>query len=167
MSIRVTVGSLIESHCAKSSHPDRRHFIPQTRPLPSPAQCSRRCPQLRSTAPNSPTSVPNFPAPAPIFRTAAPTVKISAPVCRMAAPHFPTIAPDFFATAPNFPRVAPIFQASAPNFSADDPICNGLFPSYLGAIAAKIRKDKPSPVLSDTLSHRMGEGLYSQPSTFN
>jgi hypothetical protein len=30
MSIRETVGSLIESHCAKGSHPDRTAFLPQT-----------------------------------------------------------------------------------------------------------------------------------------
>jgi hypothetical protein len=42
---RGTVGSLGESHRAKSSHPDRRNFIPQAGQLPSAALFSRRLPQ--------------------------------------------------------------------------------------------------------------------------
>ncbi len=61
MSIRGTVGSLIESHRAKNSHPDPRNFTPQTGRLPSAAQFSGRLPQLRSIVPNSPPAVPNFP----------------------------------------------------------------------------------------------------------
>ena len=39
---RGSVGSLIESHRAKSSHPDRRNFIPQTGRLPFALQFSER-----------------------------------------------------------------------------------------------------------------------------
>jgi hypothetical protein len=79
----------------------------------------------------------------------------------MAVPNFPTIVPNFSAAAPIFPRVAPILPAPAPNYSTTDIIYNGLFPSHLDMIAAKSRKkrkDIPLSVLSDTLSHRMGEG---------
>jgi hypothetical protein len=60
-----TVRSLIESHRAKSSHPDRRNFISQSCRIQSAAQFSGQLPQLRSIAPISPAT-------APIFRTAAP-----------------------------------------------------------------------------------------------
>ena len=58
MSIRGTVGSLLESHLAKSSHPGRRNFIPQTGRLPSAAQFSGRLPQLRSIVPKVAARLP-------------------------------------------------------------------------------------------------------------
>ena len=174
MSIRETVGSLLESHRAKSSHPDRRVFIPQPGRLPSAAQFSGRLPQLRSTVPNSPTAVPNFPTPIPIFPATLPIAKAPVPIFRMVVPNFPTLFPNFSASLPIFPRVFPNFPATFPNFPSATLISNGLFPRYLCGISAKSRKkrkNKPSPVLSDTLSHRMGEGrgegLYSQLTTTN
>jgi hypothetical protein len=161
MSIRGTVGSLLESHRAKSSHPDRRNFIPQTGRLPSAAQFSGRLPQLRSIVPNSPPSVPSFPTPIPIFRAMLPNAKAPVPNFRKAVPNFPTLFPIFSASLPIFPRVFPNFPATFPNFSPAALVSNGLFPSHLCGIAAKSRKKrqvKPSSVLSDTLSHRMGEG---------
>ena len=59
------VGSLIASHRAKHSHPDRRNFIPQARRLPPAAQVSARLPQLQSPVPNEPADVPNFSLAAP------------------------------------------------------------------------------------------------------
>ena len=58
MSSRESVGSLVDSHRANSSHPDRRILIPQNRRLPSPEQFFRRCPQLRGSIPNSPPAAP-------------------------------------------------------------------------------------------------------------
>ena len=81
MSIRGTVGSLLESHRAKCSHPDRRNFIPQTGRLPSAAQFSGRLPQLRSTVPNSPPAAPQFPDDHPHFPGGAPQ-------CKSHRPHF-------------------------------------------------------------------------------
>jgi hypothetical protein len=49
MSIRGTVGSLLESHRAKATRPDRRIFIPQTRWLPSAAPFSGRLPASTTT----------------------------------------------------------------------------------------------------------------------
>ena len=70
MSIRGNVGSLIESHRAATSRPDRRNFTAQARRLPSAAQFSERLPQSRSTVPNSPPAVPNFPTLFPDFSAA-------------------------------------------------------------------------------------------------
>jgi hypothetical protein len=137
MSIRGTVGSLLESHRAKSSHPDRRNFIPQTGRLPSAAQFSGRLPQLRSIVPNSPPSVPSFPTPIPIFRAMLPNAKAPVPNFRKAVPNFPTLFPIFSASLPIFPRVFPNFPATLPNFSTAALVSNGLFPSYLDSIAAK------------------------------
>src|ERR1035437_2224270 len=72
MNMRGTVGSLIESHRAKSKRPDRRIFLPQTRQLPSAAPFSRRLPQLRSIVPKASLSVPNGPPPVPIFLASLP-----------------------------------------------------------------------------------------------
>jgi hypothetical protein len=137
MSDRGTVGSLLESHRAKSSHPDRRNFIPQTDRLPSAARFSGRLPQLRSIVPNSPPAVPNFPTPIPIFPATLPNAKATVPNFRMAVPNFPTIFPNFSASLPIFPRVFPNFPPTFPNFSPADLISNGLFPSHLCRIAAK------------------------------
>jgi hypothetical protein len=43
---RGTVGSFIESHRAKGSHPDRRNILPQTRRIPSASHFSSRLPRL-------------------------------------------------------------------------------------------------------------------------
>ena len=131
MSIRGTVGSLIESHRAKGSHPDRRNFIAQTDRFPCPAHFSGRLPQLRSTVPNSPPAVPKFPTTIPIFPATLPNAKATVPILRMAVPNFPTIFPNFSASLPIFPIVFPNFPATFPNFSAAAFISNGLFPSHL------------------------------------
>ena len=127
MSIRGTVGSLLESHRAKSSHPDRRNFIPQTGRLPSAAQFSGWLPQLRSAIPNSPPAVPDFPTTIPIFPATLPNAKATVPIFRMAVPNFPTIFPNFPATFPNFSPAALI--------------SNGLFPSHLCGFQALDRQN--------------------------
>jgi len=159
MSIRGTVGSLIESHRAKGSRPDRRNFTPQTRRLwtaricprfgtgrhvsqsesgdVSPHSKLRRCqflkrlPQLRSTVPNSPPAVPNFQTTIPNFPATFPNAKATVPNFRMAVPNFTAIFPNFSASLPNFRRVFPNFPATFPNFSTAAIICNDLFPSHL------------------------------------
>jgi hypothetical protein len=140
MSIRVTVGSFIESHRAKSSRPDRRNFIPQTDRLFSEPSFPGRRPQLRGAAPNAPTPAPVFPKAAPIFPTTIPIANTAAPIFWKAAPKFQTTAPIISATAPIFPKVAPIFPAPAPNFSPADLIYNSLSPRHLCENSAKIRK---------------------------
>jgi len=137
MSIRGTVGSLLESHRAKSSHPDRRNFIPKTGRLPSAAHFSGWLPQLRSAIPNSPPAVPNFPTTIPIFLATLPNAKATVPILRKAVPNFPTLFPNFSASLPIFQRVFPNFQATFPIFSTAALISNGLFPSHLDSISAK------------------------------
>jgi hypothetical protein len=87
----------------------------------------------------------------------------------------PAGAPNFSALFPIAPTIFLNFPTIFPNAFPAAIICNALFPSHLCGITAKRRKkrkDKPSPVLSDTLSHRMGEGrgeglVNFQPSTLN
>jgi hypothetical protein len=151
---RGTVGSFNASHRAGVSRHSRRNFLPQTRRRLVAAQFPSRCPQLQSTVPNSPPAVPHFPTPIPVFPTTFPNAKTAVPILRLAVPNFPTIFPNFSASLPNLRRVFP-------NFSTANLIYNGLFPSNLCRFSAKSlkkRKDKPSPVLADTLSHPMGEG---------
>ncbi len=140
MSIWGTVGSLLESHRAKSPHPDRRIFIPQTRRLPSAAQFSGRLPQLRSIVPNSPTPVTNFQTTTPIFSATLPNAKAIVPIFRMAVPNFPTIFPNFSASLPIFPMVFPNLPATFPNSSPAALIYNGLFPSHLCGFQALNRQ---------------------------
>jgi hypothetical protein len=135
MSIRGTVGSSIESHRAKSSHPDRRIFIPQTGRLPSAAHFSERLPQLRSAVPKASMSVLNGPPPVPIFRAALPIAKALLPTGVKAVPNGPADAPNFSAVFPIAPRVFPNFPATFPNCSPANLICNGLFPSHLCGIS--------------------------------
>ena len=170
VSILGIVRSLIASHRAKCSHPDRKIFIPQSRRLPCAGHFSRRLAQLRSTVPNSPTAVPIFPATVPNFPTTFPRECPTIPTGEETVPNEPTAVPNFSASLPIFPRVFPNFPATFPNFSPADLISNGLFHSHLGTISAKSRKkrtEEPSPVLSDTLSHRMGEGRGEGVLTFN
>jgi hypothetical protein len=160
---RETVGSLIGSHRAKGSHPDRRNFIPQTDRLPSAAQFSERLPQLRSTVPNSPPAVPNFPTTIPIFPATLPNAKAPVPILRMAVPNFPTVFPNFSASLPIFPRVSPSFPATFPNFSPAALVSNGLFHSHLcqntvGTARCAIRSSQRDD-LTTTFNH--------QPSTKN
>ena len=121
---RGSVRSFSESHRAKATRPDRRIFLPRTRWLPSAAHFSGQLHQLRSTVPNSPPTVPNFPTPVPIFPATLPNAKAPVPILRMAVLNFPAIFP---------------------NFSPPAPICNALFPSHLGAIAAKNRVGRVTP----------------------
>ncbi len=131
MSIRGTVGSLLESQRAKSSHPDRRNFLPQTRRLPSAAHFSDRPPQLRSIVPKASLSVPNGPPSVLIFPTALLIAKAIFPIGRMAVPIPHTIFPNFSAIFPFAPTIFPNFPATFPNFSHATRISNGLFPSHL------------------------------------
>ena len=171
MSIRGTVGSLIENHCAKSSHPDRRNLIPQTGRLWTARTCPRfgtgrhvsqsesgdvsphsklkRCqflkqfPQLRSTVPNSPPAVPDFPDDHPHFPGDAPQGKSSRPHFSDGRPQFPGHRfPQFF-----LPVFRHHFQWPVPQ----------TFMQNCRKKSQKAQK-QPSPVLPDTLSHRMGEG---------
>ena len=68
--------------------------------------------------------------------------------------------PGSFRLCPDFQTLAPFLKAIAPISGAPRRFCNLLPQSNLHKIAAKTRKErkKPSPVLSDTLSHRLGEG---------
>ena len=131
MTIRGTVGSLLESHRAKATRPDRRNFIPQTGRLPSAAHFSGRLPQLRSAVPNPPPALPNFQTPIPIFPATLPKAKAPVPILRMAVPNFTTIFPNFSGSLPIFPQIFPNFPATFPNFSPAALISNGLFPSHL------------------------------------
>src|ERR1035437_7448092 len=171
MNMRGTVGSLIESHRAKSKRPDRRIFLPQTRQLPSAAPFSRRLPQLRSIVPKASLSVPNGPPPVPIFLASLPREcprshwrQGRAQRSGGRPPFFCRFSPFTGGFFPISPRVFPNFPDTFPNFSPAALIYNGLFPSHLHGIAAKSRKkrkDKPSPVLADTLSHRMGATVFN------
>ena len=173
MSNRGSVRSFSESHRAKATRPDQRIFIPQTGQLPSAlrfsggfpnheaASSKRHCPSPMGLR-LSPFSWRRFP------------VNALVPTGGKAVPNGPADAPNFSAVFPISPKIFPKSPATFPNFTPADLIYNGLFPSHLGSIASKMRKkrkEKPSPVLSDTLSHPMGEGrgegLYSQPSTHN
>ena len=111
-----TVGSLIESHRAKSSHPDRRNFMPQPGRHPSVAQFSGRLPQLQSTVPNSPPAVPNFLTPVPIFLATLPNAKSHRPHFSDGRPRFPDHFPQFFRLAPHFPEGFPQFPGRVPQF---------------------------------------------------
>jgi hypothetical protein len=131
VSILGTVRSLIASHRAKRSHPDRKIFIPQSRRLPCAGHFSRRLAQLRSTVPNSPTAVPSFPATVPISPATLPRECPPIPTGEKIVPNEPAAVPNFSASLPIFPRVFPNFRTTFPNFSPADIISNGLFPSYL------------------------------------
>ena len=91
-------------------------------------------------------------------------VNAPVPTGGRAVPNGAADAPNFSAVFPISPRVFPNFPDTFPNFSPAALIYNGLFPSHLHGIAAKSRKkrkDKPSPVLADTLSHRMGATVFN------
>ncbi len=147
MSIRETVGSLVESHRAKGSHPDRRNFIPQTDRLPSVAHFP--LPQLRSTVPNSPTSVPNFQTTIPIFQTTFPNAKATVPIFRKAVPNESAYVPNFSAIFPIASAIFPNFPATFPNFSPVNLISKRLFPSHLRSYCrAKTAKDAKEAIFS-------------------
>ena len=125
MNERGTVGSLIESHRAKGSRPDRRNFLPQT----------GRPPQSRSIVPKASPSVLNGPLSVPIFPVTLPIAKAPVPTGGKAVPYFPTFFLNFSAVFPIAPGVFPNFPAIFPNFSPAAIICNDLFPSHLRGIS--------------------------------
>jgi hypothetical protein len=166
---RGSVRSFIESHRAKATRPDRRNFYPK------PASFRPHC--------GFPGGFPNYEAASSKRHCPSPMglrlslcswrrspVNAPVPTGGKAVPNGPADAPNFSAVFPIAPRVFPNEPATFPNFPPAALIYNILFPSYLGSIAAKERKkrkEKPSPVLSDTLSHRMGEGWGEGPLTLN
>ena len=118
-----TIRRSAKSHRAKSSHPDRRNFIPQTSQLRVAAGCpatispfakslapiTRHRPQFVKPLPNFQTTIPNFPA-------AFPIVKAIFPNFWMIVPNFPTIFPQFFRLSPQFPGHVPQFFHRCPHF---------------------------------------------------
>lgn len=124
MTTWASVGSLIESHRAKGSRPDRRNFLSKYRPRSAAPQFTRRHPQLQSVVPNFRMTVPNFSGTLPNFPTAFPVTKTTVPILRKAVPDFRSIFPNFF-------TILPKFWKAFPKFSAAIPIYNHLFPRYL------------------------------------
>ena len=125
-----TIRRSAKSHRAKSSHPDRRNFIPQTSQLVSLPDAPRRFPlspnhwpQLQGTAPTSPTPLPVCPTTIPNFPAACPIVKTIFPNFWMTVPNFPTIFPQFFRRSPHFPGC----PSRSPIFPPRHHIFNGLF----------------------------------------
>ncbi len=118
-----TIRRSAKSHRAKSSHPDRRNFIPQTSQLVSLPDAPRRFPlspnhwpQLQGTVPNSLTPLPNCQTTIPNFPAAFPIVKAIFPNFWMIVPNFPTIFPQFFRLSPQFPGHVPQFFHRGPHF---------------------------------------------------
>ena len=142
MSIRESVGSLIESHRAKSSHPDRRNFIPQTGRLPSALRFSDRLPQLRSTVPNSPLSVLNGPPPVSFFPMFL--------QCKSPRPHW-------MQGRPLFPDSFPQFFCYFPHCIDDFSQFPGHFPQFFSSLH-HLQKSVPQPFMRIS---------SSQPSTLN
>jgi hypothetical protein len=105
-----------------------------------------RCPESKTFHPDYVNVCPDIDSGCPDFQTGCPG---SMSRC-----------PGSFRFCPDFLTVAPFLRAIAPISKTPRRFCNLLPQSNLHKIAAKTRKErkKPSPVLSDTLSHRMGEG---------
>ncbi len=156
-----SVGSLIESHRAKRSHPDRSNFIPKPR---RPVCCppfSRRRLRLQSPVPLARCTFrfarpifPNFWTAFPLARPVFPFARRASPLPEgspLCATPFPLCAMDFPPCSDDFPFTRPVlplarwvfpnFPVIFPNVSAPVPIYNALFPSHLCAIAAKRRKN--------------------------
>lgn len=131
MSIRASVGSFIESHRAKCSHPDRRNSLPKNRRFPSQPHLPDDPPQLQSTVPNFRTVFPNFWKALPLSRMAFPNFRMTFPICRIALPNCWTAFPFFREIFPDFRAISPFCWTTSPNFSTAFPISNSLFPKYL------------------------------------
>ena len=133
MSVRGTVGSLIESHRAKAKRPDRRNFLPQFDFLVGRASSragssvasphpifSGRLPQLRSIVLKASLSVPNGPPPVPIFLASLP--------CERPRPHWRHGRPQrtggqsqFFCGFPHCTEGFPQFPGHVPQFFSRRP----------------------------------------------
>jgi len=105
-----------------------------------------RCPESKTYRPDHVNACPEFDSSRADFQTGCPGLVSG--------------CAGSFRLCPDFQTVAPFLKAFAPIYGAPRRFCNLLPQSNLHKIAAKRRKErkKPSPVLSDTLSHRMGEG---------
>jgi hypothetical protein len=110
MTIRDSAGSLLQSHRARITAPDRRNFLPKNHRLAARPLSPDDAPQLQSAVPN--------------FRTAF-------PFFRMALPNCWTTFPFFRETFPNSRAISPFYWTTSPNFSTAFPIGNGLFPKHL------------------------------------
>ena len=102
-----------------------------------------RCPESKTSCPDFLNGCPGFDSHRPDFQDRC--------------PGFVSRCPGFFRLCLEFFTPPPVLKASAPIFLGLKPACNTLFHSNLGWIPARSAQ-KPSPVLSDTLSHRLGEG---------
>ena len=146
-----TIRSLIESHRAEATRPDRRSFLPQTGRLPSAAHfsalyqldCFGGASVLASrlvsslAAPNYEASSPRRHRPSSMGLRLSPfawrrsPVNAPVPTGGKAVPNGPADAPNFSAVFPIAPKIFPNFPATFPNFSPADLIYNGLFHSNL------------------------------------
>lgn len=124
-----SVRSLVSSHRAKESHPDRRISIPSHRPISRRARFSDRCPHRQGAAPKPRSFAPYFSRPAPNFPTVAPIVKTFAPNVRRVAPNARALAPIVSRLAPKPGGFAPKSRGLPPMPKVQIPFANLHSPS--------------------------------------